>query len=429
MRLVRSFLPSATLAGEPIVIILIEAVLAASKLSIPFMTLYLVQSHGLDYATAGLFIAVRGLGGLAAVMLAGAAADRFGEKPVMLILLAGASVSALAIPSLHTVDALLLGFFSLGAFVSAVQPAFSSMVVRTIPVRSWTEVYAAEYWALNIGFAITALVGGRIAVHNFDWLFYGEAVGTLAALVLVVKLLPPTLPKERRTTVGSTDQRALGRAREWLAVISLATRDRLAMALVSSTLLLAMCLSQMTSTLPLDMEALGYSPELYGYVIFWNGALLTLLQIGAGRLIARRNRSRVLALAAVVSAVGYTMIALIPSSLLLILLSLTVWTIGEMMDAPVRNSVVTALAKPGSRARYLGLVSAALTIGYCIGPWIGGWVLQAAGRQALWLSTAGCAIACGLIRYAITSRVEHRVARSLHLRAELTEARCSEPTD
>ena len=40
--------------------------------------------------TAGLFVAIRGLGGLVAVMLAGALADRFGEKPVVLTLLAGA---------------------------------------------------------------------------------------------------------------------------------------------------------------------------------------------------------------------------------------------------------------------------------------------------------------------------------------------------
>lgn len=194
-----------------------------------------------------------------------------------------------------------------------------------------------------------------------------------------------------------------------------AARDRLAVALIGSTLLFSLCLSQMTGTLPLDMESLGYSPGLYGYVIFWNGALLTLFQIAAGRVLARQNRSRVLALAALVAAIGYALLAVLYGHLSLIILCLTVWTVGEMMDAPVRNAVVIALARPGSRARYLGLVSAALTAGYCLGPWLGGWVLQSAGRIALWLGTAACAVLCAAMRFALTAKVERRLSAALGL--------------
>mgnify|MGYP000879926356 CR=1 FL=1 len=59
MRWLRSFLNSDVLVGEPRDVVLIEAVLAASKLSIPFLTLYLVGARGFDYATAGLFVATR----------------------------------------------------------------------------------------------------------------------------------------------------------------------------------------------------------------------------------------------------------------------------------------------------------------------------------------------------------------------------------
>lgn len=415
MRWLRSFLPSDALKGEPRAVVLTEAVLSASKFSIPFLTLYLAQIHGFDYATAGLFIAVRGLGGLVAVMVAGAAADRFGERPVVLVLLGGASLSAAAIPHLHGVVPLVAGFFLLGAFVNAVQPAFSSLIVKTMPVRLWTEVYAAEYWALNVGFAITAVVGGRIAIWAFEWLFYLEALGTLVAMILVARCLPRVRPGSRPARLVYTGRGVLGRVRELLTAVSLAARDRLAVALISSTLLFSICLSQMTGTLPLDMESLGYGPDLYGYVIFTNGALLAVFQIAAGRMLARRHRSRVLAMAALVSAVGYALLAVLYGQLVLIMLCLTIWTIGEMMDAPVRNAVVSALARPGSRARYLGLVSAALTLGYCIGPWIGGWLLQSAGRTALWLGTAGCAVACAAIRFALTTRVERRVSIALEI--------------
>lgn len=407
---VRFFLPSGALVGEPRTVVFLEAVLAATRLTVPFLTLYLVQVHHLDYATAGLLIAVRGVGGLLAVMLAGAAADRYGEKSVIVVLLAGTALSAAAIPHLPSMEALVAGFFLVGAFVSAVQPPFSALVIRSAPVKHWTEVYAAEYWALNVGFAFTAVVGGLIATRAFEWLFYLEAAGALLALVLVVRILPAGRP------AGQQQPRAggrLSRGREALASISLAVRDKLALALITSTLLLALCLSQMTATLPLDMKELGYSADLYGYVIFWNGILLTVFQIAAGRLIARHSATRVLVLAAAVFALGFGMLVFFFGHLALIILCVTVWTIGEMLDAPVRNAVAGALAKPGSRARYMGLVSAALTFGYCIGPLIGGWTLQEAGREVLWAGTAACALLATLVRLGLKSRVDRRVSQVL----------------
>lgn len=91
---------------------------------------------------------------------------------------------------------------------------------------------------------------------------------------------------------------------------------------------------------------------------------------------------------------------------------MSIWTVGEMIDAPVRNVVAGALAKPGSRVRYLGFVSAALALGYCVGPLIGGWVLQTAGREVLWLSAAACALLATLIRWVLQPRVDQRMITS-----------------
>jgi len=372
----------------------------------------LVRVHGFDYATAGLFIAVRGLGGLIAVMVSGAAADRFGEIPVVMVLLAGTGVSAGIVPHLPGYWGLLLSFLFLGAFANAVQPAFSSLIVKAMPARLWTEAYAAEYWALNVGFAVTALLGGLIVVWSFAWLFYLEAAGAFLALAVVIKFLP-RLPGRPESNKAVSDARSTGgRGRELVAAVSLAARDRLALAVIGSVLLFSLSLAQMTATLPLDMEALGYSPNLYGYVIAWNGGVLVLLQIPAGRWLALRPQSKVMGLAALVSAVGYALLSCWCANLALILLCLTIWTVGEMMDAPVRNAVVSALAQPASRGRYLGLISAALTVGYSLGPWLGGLVLQSAGRVALWLGAGACAVAAAAIRFAIAGRVERRTMDS-----------------
>jgi MFS family permease len=389
-----------------------EAVLASAKFSVPFLTLYLAESQGLSYVAAGLLVAIRGLGGLLAVFLAGAAADFLGEKKVLGIIIAGQAVSACVIPQLQGFAALAVGFFALGFFINGTQPVFSSLIVRSMPVRQWTQVYAAEYWALNVGFAVTAIVGGWVAAWNYAWLFYLEAILTAVALLLVIWKLPKTgRPRRRRANIAPSPCGILRRSGQVLGRVLVAAQDKLAVALISATFLFALCLSQMTAMLPLDMEQLGYSPDQYGYVIFWNGAILGLFQILTGEVLANKPKMRVLTVAALISALGYSLLAVTASQLWFVFFCVTIWTLGEMMDAPVRNAVVSSLAKSGSRGRYMGLLSAALTAGYCFGPLFGGWLLEQYGRTVLWLCVGLLSAVAALIRHAVTARVGRRLAQ------------------
>ncbi|MDR3070906.1 MAG: MFS transporter [Propionibacteriaceae bacterium] len=411
MRLIRLFLPAQGLTSEARWILFIEAALNASKVSVPFLTLYLAQCRGLSFAVAGLFLAVRGVGGLFSVFLAGAAADLWGERQVLIITIAGMSVAAVAIPHLEGIGALVAGFFILGFFINAAQPVFSSLIVRSMPAEKWMEVYAAEYWALNVGFAVTAIAGGQIAAWNYSALFYIEAAATLVSLFLVLWKIPAQPSRVKIAHLGDWAwQSLLHKAHRGLGKISLAARDKLAVALISSVFLFSLSLSQMTSTLPLDMEILGYGPDEYGNAIFWNGVMLALFQLFTGNVLRKQSRVKTLAVAALVAALGYMLLAFTATGIWFILLCITIWTLGEMLEAPMRNVLVSSLAQPGSRGRYMGLLSAALTTGYCFGPLAGGWVLQLFGREALWLGTGVLCLAAVVIRLAIAGSVNRRLA-------------------
>ncbi|MDR1431124.1 MAG: MFS transporter, partial [Propionibacteriaceae bacterium] len=358
-----------------------------------------------------LLVAIRGFGGLFSVFLSGAAADFLGEKKVLGIVIAGQAVSAFAIPHLEGFAALAVGFFLLGFFINGAQPVFSSLIVRSMPVREWTQVYAAEYWALNVGFAITAIGGGWVAAWDYAWLFYLEAILTAVALGLVIWKLPQTGgSRRRRADIPPSPCGIVRRAVRVLDRVLVAAQDKLAVALISATFLFTLCLSQMTAMLPLDMEQAGFSPDQYGYVIFWNGAMLGLFQILTGKVLANRPQMRVLVAAALVSAVGYSLLAVTANQLWFVFGCVTIWTLGEMLDAPVRNAVVSSLAKPGSRGRYMGLLSAALTAGYCFGPLFGGWVLEQFGRSVLWISVGLLSVLAAGIRYAVSTRIKRRLA-------------------
>jgi len=357
---------------------------------------------------AGGFLALRGLGGVVTSFIAGAAADRFGEKRVLVALLILAAATAATVPQLPNVWTLAVGFFFLGAFISATQPAFSALIIRKVPERQWTEVYAAEYWAINVGFMVTALAGGHVALWSYHWLFYIEAAGTLLTLGVVLWRLPASANQTTQKTVKGqvTVGQRLSRA---LTEASLALRDRLALVAIFSELLFCFCLAQMIGTLPLDMKEHGFASDQYGYVIFLNGALLSVVQIGAGWALARRSPTRVFGTAALLSGLGYGLLMVHGGSLLLIMTCTVIWTAGEMLDAPVRSALVGALSTPATRGRYMGLLAVSITIGLSLGPAVGGWLFQNAGRQVLWLVTAALSILAAVIRFIIAPRLEQRI--------------------
>ncbi|MDR1710968.1 MAG: MFS transporter [Propionibacteriaceae bacterium] len=411
LQLKRLLLPAGSLTPECRWIVGIEAVLAGAKFSVPFLTLYLAQCLGLSFAMAGLLVAIRGCGGLMAGFVCGAAADFLGEKKVLGVLVVGQIACAAAIPHLLEFPELVAGFFLLGFFINGTAPVFASLLVRSMPITGWTQAYSAEYWAVNVGFAVTAICGGWVAAVDYAMLFYLEAGLSCGALLLaMVKLPTSNKPRRQRANRKPTPCGILRRAGHVLDRVLIAAQDKLAVALISASFLFALCLSQMTSTLPLDMELQGYSPDQYGYVIFWNGALLSLVQISAGKVIADMRKMRLLVSAAVISGAGYALLSFTVTPLWFVLICVTIWTAGEMVDAPVRSTVVSSLAKSGSRGRYLGLLTAALTAGYCFGPLLGGWLLESFGRIALWLCTGLLAGVAAGIRFAVARRIERRLA-------------------
>ena len=92
-----------------------------------------------------------------------------------------------------------------------------------------------------------------------------------------------------------------------------------------------------------------------------------------------------------------------PVTSFLLVAAVLVWTFGEMMQAPFKQTVVTNLAPPELRARYMGLFSMSHSLALTIGAPIGGFILSHHGSQTLW-SLCFIVSVAGTITYAATYR-------------------------
>jgi MFS family permease len=135
----------------------------------------------------------------------------------------------------------------------------------------------------------------------------------------------------------------------------------------------------------------GLSPATYGSVIALNGVLIVAGQLFVPRLIGGRNRSRVLALAAIVTGLGFGLTAAAHHALLYAV-TVLIWTMGEMLNSPSNSTLIAELSPAELRGRYQGVFSLAWSAASFGAPIAGGFLQQHAGNTVLWLSCAGVGV-------------------------------------
>ena len=133
--------------------------------------------------------------------------------------------------------------------------------------------------------------------------------------------------------------------------------------------------------------------------------IIVLLQPFAAGWVLRFRRSWVLAVAAVVTGIGFGMNAwadTIPAYVA----GVIVWTLGEIAHSPVSSAVVADLSPVHARGRYQGLFSMSWGMAFFVGPVLGSWAMQHFGASTLWLSciALGGLIACGHVLVAAARR-------------------------
>lgn len=131
----------------------------AGGFGILFLSLYLVDSRGLDATAAGIVV---GLGGAVGVLLGGVLADRWGRRRTLLAAYAAAAALMFTLAFVSWVPAIAVISCLLGAAQPMAGPALVAAIVDVVPERDRTRAFNLQFWAFNLGTAAAALL---LAAH------------------------------------------------------------------------------------------------------------------------------------------------------------------------------------------------------------------------------------------------------------------------
>jgi MFS family permease len=373
----------------------------------PFLTLFLTRERGFTIPEAAFVVSMMGFGGFLAQFIGGYCTDRFGRRPTLLISLLGTPILVLllSVPGSH--NQLLVTAFLLGLFTDMYRPAGAALIADVVPLSLRPRAYALRYWANNLGASLGLALGGLLASQNFLFLFIGDALTTfLFGLVIFFGVRETRTPK--RQTAPATQTGPFWR--HWS--IPVAERGLLIFVLCfSGTLLLdRIVYGQSETMLALDMTQKGLTEADYGAVLSLNGLLIVFFSLPLNHRLSRWPRFHVLALSSVLMGLGMGLNAL-ATTIPFFALNVIIWTVGEMIAAPLGATIMSELAPPEQRGFYQGLLGASWGLASFITPNLGSAIFTNASPQALWLSCvffcAGATVLHLTINGPIYNRLRH----------------------
>lgn len=351
----------------------------------PFLAIYMTR-EGFTAIQAGMAVSAYGAGHMFASMLGGHLADRIGRRHTIALSMFGSCAAMLALSQVHTLPLLLLFSFLVGLVGEIYRPAASALLGDLVTPEQRVAAFAMYRFAINLGFAAGPATAGFLADRSFFYVFAGDAVTSFLYGLVALFALPHGL-------------RSSGKEEKSGEGLRVALRDRAFTYFLGATLCLTWIEFQVHSTLPLYIAHLGYSPKAYGLLLSINGVMIVTLELVLIAWLQRYPPQSMIALGYALTGVGVAMTGL-AHGIPMLALSVVVWTLGEMVFAPVTGAFVTGLAPERYRGRYMGLWHSTFSVGMLLGPFLGS-LIYARSPAALWITClllGGVAAALALVR-------------------------------
>jgi MFS transporter, DHA1 family, tetracycline resistance protein len=329
---------------------------------IPVFPFY-AEQVGVNPASVIFYLGLYSLGQLVGAPVWGSLSDRFGRRPILLItLLANAAASAMLAYS--TTDVMLIVSRIVAGLAAGNISAAYAYTTDITTNETRPRALGLLGSAFGLGFILGPALGGLLAGTNqndpssLSRVALGAAVMSLIAFVLTLVRLPESLPPEKRA------QQHTKRAGMLTYLRRPVLRD-----LLLSTIIVVAAVALLQSTLALwAADRLQVGPRMLGWIYGFTGVISVAVQAGViGKLTKRFGAARLTRAGALLIAIG---MACIPPvhSIGLLLVALSIFSIGSAMFNPSMSGLVAAAAEPHERGSVLGAYQGAASLGRVIGP-------------------------------------------------------------
>jgi MFS family permease len=236
---------------------------------------------------------------------------------------------------------------------------------------------------------------------NYQWLFIGDALTTFVYGLLVYARVPETRPAEANKVVHVSMRERIRQVKQHPVIL----------VFTGLTLFIGIVYMQGYVTLPLDMRAHGLTPADYGIATSTNAILVVLLSIQISGAAGKWPRLGSIAASAFLLGAGFGFTGL-AYNLPLFILSVAIWTLGEIVFNAVEPALVADLSPVELRGLFQGVFGSAWGLAFFIGPVLGSWVFEEFGAGVLWSACFAIGIVVAMSFLALSRPVQRQLAET-----------------
>ncbi len=367
------------------ILFIVRIVNAMGNFVYPFLTFYLTDKMGLSAEAIGTFFMVCAIVQGGGAIIGGKLTDRMGRKKLLLCFQGMSALCFFPCPFLGNSMAIPYLLILSGFFAGAAQAISGAMITDFTDKENRKQAFSLLYMGINIGFAIGPMIAGFLYKHHTSWIFWGNAVAIIIAVVLIAFFIEESMPdKERiRELDDSCDDE---RAEEGTAFQALLRRPVLLM-FTGGRFINQLVYSSIGFAIPLQLKQVfgsSLGPSRFGIIMSFTAVVVIAFTIPLTRMTIKLKPLVNMALAGFFYAIGFGMIGYI-GTLPLFLISAFIFTIGEILEA-TNAGVYTANHSPIThRGRFNALITLIMGAGGALGPYLFGIFISALGLNRLWL--------------------------------------------
>lgn len=356
------------------------------SMAVPFMGLYVTQSLHRSEMDAGLIITLFGVGSILGSATGGKLTDMIGFRPVQIL-------SSIVGGLLFILFSTITHFYSLciltvviSFFSEAFRPANFTAVAHYAAEGTITRSYSLNRLAVNIGWSVGISLAGIIASINYKLLFIVEGGVSIIVGLLILSFLPQLKDFIKKAKENASNMAIL---KPW--------EDVFYVKFILLTTVFITCAFLMFRVVPVFFKEQWHIDEFQiGIIIGINGAVIALFEmIMINKIEAKRSPMFFIIVGAVLFAVSYIILsAPVSFHIAAAVLTIVVFTCGEMLTLPFINTIVISRSNEHNRGLYAAGYTLSWSCAQVFGPYFGFLIAKNLGYNWLWLGLAVMLLLC-----------------------------------
>jgi len=338
---------------------------------LPFLALYFTKELSVSVSEAGLAFVAFGLGALITSPFVGRLSDRFGPLSIMKLSLFTSGLMLFLFSFIGNYYIALGATFIWSALSEAFRPANLTFISKETDPSQRKTAFALNRIAINLGMSIGPVVGGILAYYNYHLLFYVDGITSiLAGGFLLIS------PFEKFHVEQISEELNLSPQKIY--------KDKRFIYYMLALLPVEFVFFQHLGAVPIYfVKELHYTEAIYGVLMAVNTGIIIFVEVPLNSAMAQWRDSSSLALGSLLCAVGFGMMAF-SANIYYLVLSIIVWTFGEMIFFPSSASYLSNIAPKDKIGKYMGYYQMNFSFSLMIAPWLGAVILDYYGSAILW---------------------------------------------